>query len=171
MAITLLPDGMIISQRVLDAATGKIVLQYKRHSDYVKSVAWSPDSTYIASGSKDNTVRIWNATSEIDFLTMPYTNVPYIKHTAPVRSVAWSPDGQYIASGSEDKTVRVWNATTGIDNPYSPFTDHTGTVFSVAWSPDGKFIASGSEDHTVKVWNASTGNIVLTYSGHSDRVN
>jgi eukaryotic-like serine/threonine-protein kinase len=155
--------------RVLDATTGKIVSKYSKHTNFVKSVAWSPspNSTLIATGSKDKSVRIWNAISGIDVLTPPYTG-----HSASVRSVAWSPDGTLIASGSEDHTVRVWNATTGSDifNSHSTSTGHKDLVFSVAWSPDGKYIASASADRTVKVWNIQTGQNIFTYQKHQQWV-
>jgi eukaryotic-like serine/threonine-protein kinase len=69
----------------------------------VNSVAWSPDGKYIASGSDDKTVQVWEA------LTGKH-QASYTGHTSTVYSVAWSPNGKYIASGSDDKTVKVWKA-------------------------------------------------------------
>jgi eukaryotic-like serine/threonine-protein kinase len=69
----------------------------------VTSVAWSPDSTRIASGSLDDTVQVWDATTGTLKLT-------YRGHLNNVNSVAWSPDGTRIASGGNDKTVQVWKA-------------------------------------------------------------
>ena len=82
---------------------------YRGHNDSVKSLAWSPDSKYIASGSDDKTVQIWEAVSGKIITT-------YGGHTRWVRTVAWSYDGQYIASAS-DETVHVWQ-------PFS-FTRHS----------------------------------------------
>ena len=73
----------------------------------VSSVAYSPDGSSIASGFRDTTIRVWNAT------TGQCVAGPFQGHIESVLSVAYSPDGRYIASGSVDHTIRVWNAATG----------------------------------------------------------
>ena len=131
-------------------------------SDFVNSVAWSPDGKRIASGARDDTVQVWDATTGGNEYT-------YSGHSGSVNSVAWSPDGKRIASGAWDKTVQVWDTTTG-GNEYT-YSGHSDFVNSVAWSPDGKRIASASDDKTVQVWDATTGGNEYTYSGHSGDVN
>ncbi|MCL2116097.1 MAG: DUF4062 domain-containing protein [Methanobrevibacter sp.] len=116
------------------------------HTRSVNSVCFSPDGKYIASGSRDYTVRVWNR-EKPDESPKILTG-----HTGSVTSVCFSPDGKYIASGSEDKTVRVWNPEKPDESPQI-LTGHTRSVNSVCFSPDGKYIASGSEDKTVRVWN------------------
>ena len=71
------------------------------------SVAFSPDGHRLASGSADNTVRMWNAD------TGQPIGDPLTGHTNTVYSVAFSPDGHRLASASGDKTVRLWDADTG----------------------------------------------------------
>lgn len=61
---------------------------------------------YIASGSDDNTVRIWDmATGQCLKILQGHTNV--------VESVAFSPSGQFIVSGSQDESIKLWNTYTG----------------------------------------------------------
>jgi WD40 repeat protein len=67
------------------------------HTDYVSSVAFSPDGKYIISGSYDKMVCIWNAE------TGEAVAMPLAEHTNAVSSVAVSPDSKYIISGSWDK--------------------------------------------------------------------
>lgn len=75
------------------------------HLDSVESVAFSPDSRILASGSKDNTVRLWDTTTGALQQTIG-------GHSHRVNSVAFSPDGRLLASGSNDK-VWLWDTTTG----------------------------------------------------------
>jgi WD40 repeat protein len=119
------------------------------HTDSVQSVAWSPKGKILASGSKDNGIRLW------DVVTRHSLGPPLTGHAGTVRSVAWSPDGKTLASGSDDNTVILWDVTT--HQPIgSPLTGHAGTVWSIAWSPDGKTLASGSGDNSVRLWDVVT---------------
>jgi WD40 repeat protein len=70
------------------------------HFDGVTSVAFSTDGKTLASGSKDNTVRLWDARTGRELTT-------FRGHDDYVNSVAFSPDGKTRASGSFDKTVKL----------------------------------------------------------------
>lgn len=132
------------------------------HSAAITSVAWSPDSKRVASGSLDQTVVVYDVTNQNSLLV-------YRGHSGAVTSVAWSPDSKYIASASIDKTIHIWNAASGKD--MLTLSGHTAAVTSVAWSPDGRRIVSGSEDGTVRIWDAIHGTLILTYRGHKGAVN
>ncbi|KAN0075185.1 hypothetical protein V8E54_007796 [Elaphomyces granulatus] len=131
------------------------------HSDWVRSVAFSPDSKKVVSGSYDSTVRIWD-------ITTGQADQTLTGHSDLVTSVAFSPDGKKVVSGSSDRTVRVWDITTGQAD--QALTGHSVEVTSVAFSPDGKKVVSGSYDLTVRVWNITTGQADQTLTGHSDEV-
>ena len=123
------------------------------HQAGVSSVAFSPDSTMLASGSQDGTVRLWDVTtgerSEIAIL-----NHPPGTH---VRSVAFSPDGSMLASGSssDDGTIYLWDVST--EQIIHTLKGHKAGVESVVFSPDGSTLASGGHDGTVRLWNPVTG--------------
>ena len=118
------------------------------HRHEVTSVAWSPDGTRLASGSRDGTAKVWEAASGRELLTLRGI-------AGQVLSVSWSPDGQRLATGNQDGMARVWDATGGRE--LLALMGDTAPVLSVAWSPDGTRLATGSEDGTAKVWEAAGG--------------
>ncbi|PPQ72843.1 hypothetical protein CVT26_003476 [Gymnopilus dilepis] len=120
------------------------------HTAVVASVVFSPDGRKIASGSVDQTIRIWDAE------TGEAVRPPCQGHSFFVYSVAFSPDGKKIASGSGDTTVRLWDSETG-EAMLPPLKGHSGGVTSVAFSSNGKQVASGSEDGTMQLWSTETG--------------
>ena len=131
-----------------------------RHPETVTSVAFSPDSSRLASGS-DEMVRIWNTTTgelenELE------------GHTGYVESMAFSHNGRFIVSGSCDTTVRIWDTAT-CQTTYV-LTGHEAIVMSVAISRDDKFVVSGSKDRTVRMWDAAIGELLHELKGHAHEV-
>ncbi|MDE0637377.1 MAG: dockerin type I domain-containing protein, partial [Candidatus Poribacteria bacterium] len=137
------------------------------HTDYVQSVAFSPDGQMLASGSggkwqgDDNTIRLWNVETGTELRKIT-------RHTGSVYSVVFSPDGQMLTSGSSDDTIRLWDVETGAE--LRKITGHTDSVYSVAFSPDGQMLASGSSDDTIRLWNVETGTELRKITGHTDSV-
>ena len=122
----------------------------KGHTDFVSSVAFSPDGRMLASGSWDNTIRLWD----------PHTQQPGLilkGHTNNVTSVAFSANGVMLMSGSWDKTVRFWNPHIGkfITSTFSSRrSDETFTSVVYADAAGDNYIsASGSTDNLVSLWS------------------
>jgi WD40 repeat protein len=76
------------------------------HTNFVRSMAFSPDGKMLASGSFDQTVCLWDVQSGQVIRTLT-------GHGHRVRSVAFSPDGTQLASCGDDETIKFWDVQTG----------------------------------------------------------
>ncbi|CAD8129532.1 unnamed protein product [Paramecium sonneborni] len=106
------------------------------HTDYVKSVCFSPDGTILASGSADNSIHLWDVKTG-------QQKAKFDGHTSSVYSVSFL-DGTTLVSGSDDKSIILWDVKTGQQN--AKLDGHTHYVLLVCFSPDGSTLASGSYD-------------------------
>ena len=132
----------------------------KGHTDWIRSLTFSPDGTTLASASFDKTVKLWDIRTGECLKTL--------QGHGRVNSVSISPDGKTLASGSHDKTVTLWDIRTG--ECLKTFQGHTDTVRSVEISSDGRIIASGSSDKTIKLWDIRSGECLKTLRGHTNKV-
>jgi WD40 repeat protein len=130
------------------------------HAGGVVCLAVRADGMRIVSGGSDKAIKVWDAQSGNELLS--------IKDTDEVTSVCFSPDGNHILSGSTGLPVKVWDAQTG--QQVGLLSGHRGVINSVCYSPDGRRIASASADQFVKVWDAQTGRELCSLGGHTRQV-
>lgn len=134
---------------------------------YIRSVCFSPDGKFLATGAEDKLIRIWDLATR--------TIVKVLKgHEQDIYSLDFFPDGSKLVSGSGDRTVRIWDL---VSSQCALTLSIEDGVTTVAVSPDGKLVAAGSLDRTVRVWDASTGFLVERLdpenengNGHKDSV-
>ena len=131
------------------------------HTSVVFSVAFDRSGGMLASGSNDNTVKLWEVSSGKLLRTLE-------GHTSAVVCVAFDRSGGILASASADNTVKLWEASSG--KLLRSLEGHTNLVSSIAIDRSGGILASGSEDNTVKLWEASSGKLFRTLEGHTSAV-
>lgn len=155
--------------QIYDVNTGELVTRLEdknaeRDGDlYIRSVCFSPDGKYLATGAEDKLIRVW----DIKSATIRYV---FPGHEQDIYSLDFSLNGRTIASGSGDRTVRIWEMENGKCVLTLSISDGVTTV---AISPDGRYVAAGSLDKIVRVWDAQTGFLVERLEfpdGHKDSV-
>ncbi|KAF3049143.1 hypothetical protein E8E11_004726 [Didymella keratinophila] len=135
------PNGIAVRPAV-SSGWSACLQTLEGHSKWVSSVAFSHNSSKLASVSEDKTVKVWDASSGTCLQTLE-------GHSGRVSSVAFSHDSSKLASASDDKTVRVWDASSGAC--LQTLKGHSSLVSSVAFSHDSSKLASASDDKTVRV--------------------
>ncbi|HBB30440.1 MAG TPA: hypothetical protein DDZ80_22525 [Cyanobacteria bacterium UBA8803] len=179
------PDGQTLAScsedqtiRLWQVSNGQCVANIQGYTNWVKTVAFSPNSqaiakrccdseavlkerAQIATGHKDRTLRIWDASSGKCLRELK-------AHNKGLPAIAFHPNGEIIASSSEDTTIKIWNLSDG--KCIHALKEHTNEVWSLNFSPDGRTLASSSFDQIIKLWDVGTGECLQTLEGHCDRV-
>ena len=127
-----------------------MIRQLRGHEGPVVSLAWSPVGGVLASGSTDETIRLWHKESEPRVLE---------GHQGSITSLAWSTDGAVLCSASSDQCIRLWDAQRA--RTLRIVGKHQDSVCSLAWSTTG-YLASGGRDKAVRIWEPNSGAPVYT---------
>lgn len=160
---------------------------------YIRSVCFSPDGKYLATGAEDKQIRVCRtdscklrvdrATNHRCIFSKSYLQIWDIRerrirnvftgHEQDIYSLDFSRDGRIIVSGSGDRTVRIWSMPDKKVMHVIPIQDlepKDSGVTSVAISPDGRLVAAGSLDKMVRVWDIQTAQPLERLEGHRDSV-
>ncbi|MBC7780705.1 MAG: hypothetical protein H7125_11455 [Proteobacteria bacterium] len=131
-----------------EASTLKDAAILRGHTNAVRTVAFDASGTRIASGSVDNTARVWDADTGKELNT-------FTAHQGPINGVAFSGDGRHLVTGSADRTAKLW--AIGGKAPMANFGSAAiATVTAAKFSPDVSRVATASGEWAV-IWDAFKG--------------
>jgi cell division cycle protein 20 (cofactor of APC complex) len=128
--------------------------------DYVSSLSWIHDGSFLAVGSSDSTVQIWDV-ERAKRMRM------FASHTGRVSSLAWSK--HILSSGAYDGAIRTHDVRVA-KHLISSQLEHKGQICGLQWSHDGRQLASGSNDNCVRIWDAASSSSSLFAFSHNAAV-
>ncbi len=128
-------------------------LSMRSAGNLLASVSWSRDGKKIAASGSTNPLRIWDAATGRELVSIPLPN------GADAPCVAFNADGSMIAAPM-GLNLCIFDAVTGARLQALPNHQDSGRCYALAWSPDGKKVAAG-DGHSVTGWDAATGKVVF----------
>ncbi len=123
--------------QVFEPSTNKLLQTLKGHTAKINVVAFSHDGCFLATGSRDNTIKLWSIASGALLHTLT-------GHAKQIKALAFSSDDRLLASGSSDTTIRVWETESG--KLQLALEGHEGKVQCVAFQHGTSVLVSGSGD-------------------------
>ena len=155
------PDGKLIatgngkSVKLWDAANGQELKTLSGHTDLIWSVAFSPDSKRLASGSHDKSVKVWDIAKGEEITTLTGQDRPFL-------AVAFSPDGKWLAGSTSygESYVMLWDTRAWKESQrLSPI---NGQVWSIAFSPDSQRLVTANDSGRAAIWAVQSGDELLS---------
>lgn len=133
----------------------------------IHAVAFSKDGQFLASASKDETVKIWDTTSKIQYASLQHQNSVY--------AIAFSPQDSTLASGSSKGYVEFWDVDSKKRLDIFKPKDFS-SVNSIAFNFNGSILAVGgdgdwTEGKHLEIWDVNSKKVIHFLVGHSDPVN
>lgn len=132
----------------------------KGHELAVIAVAISPDSNYVATGSRDKSAKLWEISSGREVRS-------FLGHEASVNGLDFSGDGKYLITSSGDNSVRIWETSSGKEI-FKTEPDHE-RLTDVALSSNGKFFITAGYGDTARVYDFQSKKILARIPVNPDK--
>jgi WD40 repeat protein len=141
-----------------------LVNSFKAHSSHIDRIKQSPFNTnYVATCSRDRTVKIWNVSSSFNWTLI----TTYSQHTSWVSALEWLDKDTLASGGYLDETIKLWSPTTG----QTKRTIKTNRwVWSLKLLNTNIHLAAGLSYGDINIYNINGGNLVSSLKGHSSAV-
>ena len=124
---------------------GKDTEGNKSHGWDIKCAAWHPTKALIASGSKDNVIKLWDAKASREIATLHL-------HKNTINSLTWHASGNFMLSAARDQLIKLWDLRMFKES--ASFKGHKREVLSLAWHPEHpELFASGAHDGALYFWS------------------
>jgi len=143
--------------RVYSTADGSLKSTMKKHTDWIYSVAFSPDGVLLATADRNGGIVIWEAQTGREYSVLA-------GHASAVTSLSWRIDSNILASGSEDTSIKLWEMENGTQ--LKTWGAHGGGVTSIDFTRDGRLVSCG-RDGNARLWDQN-GAAKTGYSGFGD---
>jgi WD40 repeat protein len=130
--------------RLLTTSDGVVESEIRKHTDWITSVAFSPDSVLLATGDRAGNLFLWES-----FGARHWGDLK--GHTSGITGIDWRADGLMLATASEDGTIHLWEADGS--KKVKSWAAHGGGASQVRWLADGRLVSTG-RDRAVKLWKA-----------------
>lgn len=156
---------------IRDVETWLDITLFEGHLDRVRAIAFSPDASsagafsvdekYLASGSDDRTVRVWDLVRR-EFLTS------LVHHSDKVRAVEFLAKSRKLLSASQNSQICIWRFTSEdeivLDTTYWLMDNPACPLRTVSISPDDRRLVSGHDDGIIRLWDLETGEFLQQFA-------
>jgi WD40 repeat protein/DNA-binding XRE family transcriptional regulator len=144
-----------------ESSTPLLVLQAHNSAAVI---AFSSDRQTLATGGRDNLVKIW----DLEYMPPHATLRATLQgHRDFITCIAFAPDGIRFATSSLDGTVRIWDSASF--QLLHLLQSHKEGVSRVIWSPDGRLLASAGDDN-IRLWDAQHGEEIRTLADDGNAI-
>lgn len=116
----------------------------------VSALAVSPQGSWVATGSSDGIVGLWN----VDNQDISQAIRLLLGHTSQITAIAFNHDNRWLIAGDEDGKAILWNlAAPDPSQDFFELSEHETKITSVAFSTNHRWVVTGSWDNRALLWD------------------